>query len=386
MADGSEKIWKLEEIIEICKSHNCRYVIAPHPIDDKSSFEHYHCGINTGNSNFKPAQFAGWFGLPVNACEKIHSRFDFGYINYLLHHNQEGKTEINPEKLIKNFDIDFTKLFQRIDDNKRTDDMLNMLARGEITEYDLYKAMNEEWCRKHTREINSALVTRSKKIAINGGKREMDVVYITGGARCGKSYLAQKLCKMNNMSYYSSSNGEHPFDDYMGQDVVILDDLRPHNFRFSELLKVLDNHMSSKVSARYHNVDLNCKIMYITSVLQLNEFYKGIADNNHEAVEQLRGRIKYVYEVEKDTVTIYALCPDNYSYKQIQSFPNPIKLEPWYGSNVEEQKTVAREMLGSMLDMMGDIKKAIDNHSVDELKQLTIDDIFTENPFKSTSK
>ena len=37
------------------------------------------------------------------------------------------------------------------------------------------------------------------------------------------------------------------------EDVLILDDLRDSDFKFTDLLKILDNHTKSTVKSRYHN-------------------------------------------------------------------------------------------------------------------------------------
>lgn len=374
MADGSSKVWTITDILDILKVHNCSYVIAPHGADEACSFDHWHVGINTGNSNFKPEAFASWFGLKSNSCEKIKSRFFFGYLLYLIHHNQGNKTEISPDKIIMNFEVDWDKLIKKSDDNARFDSYLASLARGEKSEHDLYADFDEDILMKHQREINSALVVRSKKMAIKKGDKDMDVVYITGDARCGKSYFAKKLCEISKMSYYDSSNGDHPFDDYMGEDVVILNDIRPSNFKFSELLKILDNHMSSRVSARYHNIDLNCKVIYLTTCTPIEDFYKELKADVKEASEQLTGRIKWLYEVHKETIDIKALLSDNKTYKFVKTIPNPILLEDWYGKSVEEQKSVASDMLGSLIDMLTDIKNVADTHTVEEVRQMTVDD------------
>lgn len=362
MADGSKKQWDIEEMIEIIKKHNCTYLCAPHVPDEKSNFAHWHVGIHTSSDNTY-ATIAKWFGLPNNAIEGIKKRFDTTYALYIIHYNQEGKTPVSPELVRSNFNVNYDKLISNIVEKQKGDEILNDLAEGKISEYDLYKLMPVEWCRKHVKHINDALIVRSKKSAVKGEERNMEVVYITGEARTGKSYLAKKLCENAKHSYYRTSNGKNPFDDYMGQDAVILDDIRPSDFKFSELLKVLDNKMSSKVSARYHNIDINCKIMYLTTILSLEEFYKAVQESDNEAVAQLRGRINTVIILDKKTMTVKVLNDDNETYRTISNHvPNLILLDPNVHLKTDaDRKEFATNMFHGLID--------ISQYAIDEINK-----------------
>lgn len=350
--DGKDKKWLLDDILKVVESHNCKYIVSPHPVDEESSFRHWHVGIKTTSDNLYET-IAKWFNMPTNACQKIRKQFETTYALYLIHYNQGEKTEVDPGQVISNFDIDYDKLIERIEQKVSDDEVLDKLVNGEMSEYDLYRNYSPSWLRKHKRDIDIALQVRSKRSQVRKEERNMEVVYITGQPRSGKSYLAVKLCEQNGYSYYRNADGKNPFDDYMGQDAVILDDIRPSDFKFSDLLKVLDNHMSSKVSARYHNIDLNCKMMILTSVIPLGEFYKNLQESNGEAVEQLRGRIGMVCDVSKDTVKTYILKQDNRTYELLGEMPNPILTDEEINLMTEEQRMEkAIKMLGGLGSMM----------------------------------
>lgn len=358
---GNQVLFTLDKIKGVVESHNCKYLIAKHPIDKHSTKIHYHCGIHTESDNTYDT-IAKWFDLPENSVQKINKRFDTTYALYLAHYNQGEKTPVDPNTILRNFDLDYGKLIANIENKIKDDEVLNKIANGDITEFELYNTMPAEWLRKHKRDIDISLQVRSKIFMVGQKERDMQVVYITGQARCGKSYFAKKLASQNNYSYYVSSNGEHPFDDYMGQDAVILDDLRPSDFKFSELLKVLDNHMSSKVSARYHNIDLNCKVIYITTILPIGEFYKNLQESNDEAVEQLKGRINTLFDVSKEHVSMYILEQDNKSYKLMGSIPNPILTDEQIELMTEEDRyNLALKMLGGLGDMFTNVADTLKN-------------------------
>ena len=118
---------------------------------------------------------------------------------------------------------------------------------------------------------------------------------IQGGAGSGKSSLAQEFCEANNMSYYVTSTGNHAFDDYKGEEVIILDDCRDSSYRLNELLKMLDNNTRCDIQARYHNKNLCAvKLIIITTSKHLNTWYKAESSNydKDEQLEQLYRRIR----------------------------------------------------------------------------------------------
>jgi len=365
--NGRKKQWHENEILSEVEKHNCKWILSPHVPDKESSFNHFHLGIHTDSDNTYET-IAKWFDLPTNSVNKIYKRFETTYALYLAHYNnKDGKTPVPFEKIKTSFNLDYDDLVARIEKKRVDDNILNDLADGKINEYDLYSTQSSEWCRKHIKDINNSLIVRSKKFMVSDKVRNMDVVYIYGNARTGKSYLAKKMCKDANMSFYVSSSGKNPFDDYMGQDAIILDDVRPSDFKFSELLKILDNHMSSKVSARYHNVDLNCKVLYITTVLSLDDFYKAIQESYNEAVEQLRGRINTVVKVSPKTMTISVLEDDNKTYRVLfDEVPNPLLSdEEIKEMSIEKKIEAAKKLFSGIGDLSEYAVKKLDGFARD---------------------
>lgn len=375
-----------QTIIGILNSHNCKWLLAPHPIDDNSSFMHWHIGIHTDSDNTYDT-IAKWFGLATHCVNGVKKRFDTTYALYLIHYGHDDKSDIPIELIQSNFDINYDRLIGNIENKKHDDDILDALSRGDITEHQLYSQQSEQWCRKHLKQINDALIVRSKKYMAKQEERNMEVVYITGNARCGKSYLARKLSSTNGQSLYETSNGEHPFDDYMGQDAVLLDDIRPSNFKFSELLRILDNHMSSKVSARYHNVDLNCKVLYLTSTLPLESFYSNLLESHGEASEQLRGRIGTYIKVTKEKVEISVYESSTNGYKLISTIPNPILTDKNVDLlDTDKRKQMAIQLFQGVADLSQyAADRLTEQGNLDGSLQMTIDDWQhnedTDNPF-----
>lgn len=358
-----------ETIQHILADHNCDWMMSPHPKDDNASFNHWHVGIHTSANN-EYQTIADWFGLKANSVQKVKGQFTSSYALYLIHQDKtsikNGKTAISPELVESNIKIDYNALVKNTRNKEAFEDKLDALANGTMSEYELYQTTSVNTLRKNVRSIQNALFTRSKKAQADGKERNMEVVYITGEARSGKSYLARKLCKDNGLTLYETSTGSNPFDDYMGQSAILIDDIRGSDFKFNELLKILDNHMSAKVSARYHNVDLNCKVMYITSIVPLSEFYDKLRKEVKEASSQLTGRIGTLIEVRKKSIDISVLQPDGRYRKIVHDMPNPILADKDINLlTAEDRKSFVVGMFQGIADLSQYVADTVDAGQID---------------------
>ena len=86
----------------------------------------------------------------------------------------------------------------------------------------------------------------------------------------GKTTYAKRMLDKLGYDYCVSSSSNDPFQDYLGQDAIIMDDLRDDVFGFADILKILDNHTSSSYRSRFSNKVFNGKMIVITTVIPLN--------------------------------------------------------------------------------------------------------------------
>ena len=84
------------------------------------------------------------------------------------------------------------------------------------------------------------------------------------------------------------------------EDVLILDDLRDSDFKFTDLLKILDNHTKSTVKSRYHNKAFIGDTIVITSYKPLQDWYFDVPS---ESKHQLYRRI-FKYEFVGTALTL----------------------------------------------------------------------------------
>lgn len=127
-------------------------------------------------------------------------------------------------------------------------------------------------------------------------------IYISGQSGSGKTTYAKILASKyyNNDEIYITSGGGNPFDEYYGEKCIIIDDFRDSVLSYNDLLRLLDNHTSSSVGARYHNKNLaRCELIILTSVKTPLELYKGIDEERF----QLYRRIEFI-AVENQKITL----------------------------------------------------------------------------------
>lgn len=124
--------------------------------------------------------------------------------------------------------------------------------------------------------------------------RDLKVVYIYGGAGTGKTYSVYQENDFNFENIYSVDDYEHPFDNYNGQDVLLLDEYRS-NFTITYFLKLLDKY-PLQLKARYSNKQACFTKVYIVSNIALSEQYKNV---DNETKRALYRRIQEIREFKR---------------------------------------------------------------------------------------
>ena len=156
----------------------------------------------------------------------------------------------------------------------------------------------------YKRQIDRAIEVRNTNIKMEG-KREMKVFYIYGATGAGKTTMAKWLCeKMLEVDYYISSSSNDILQDYLGQEAIILDEFRPTDLSFSDMLKLLDNHTNSTVKSRYYNKAIDCKYLIITTTQNISDIYN---EENLRDRLQLYRRISEIYYVTDKGITAHEI-------------------------------------------------------------------------------
>lgn len=145
--------------------------------------------------------------------------------------------------------------------------------------------------------------------ALQNGEFKLSVFFITGQAGSGKTRFAKAFA--DRLIRWSAENGEdtwqvcqtaatNPLDDYNGEEILLMDDVRGGSLSSSDWLKLLDPYNISPNSARYHNKTTACRVVIITSTKEPLEFFyyaKQIGGDRSEALDQFLRRIQSMVQV-----------------------------------------------------------------------------------------
>lgn len=150
--------------------------------------------------------------------------------------------------------------------------------------------------------------------ALKRGEFKCEVIFITGEPGTGKSVAAFHLAEA--MVEVSRDAGRQPWriytaaatncmDNYMGEEVVVMDDVRGSSMSASDWLKMLDPYNSARhqISARYKNVRMAARVIIITCYKEPTTFFAytkqiGGGDKS-EAIDQFLRRLSACVRVVK---------------------------------------------------------------------------------------
>lgn len=289
--------WKvdLQETLKKYKTiKQWAYII--HDKDDAKP--HYHIYLNFGTSSVDTELVAKWFDIPSNFISKVKGR-KVDQLMYLTHSNesQKNKYQYSPTEVVANFDFEL-----EIEESKII---------GDFKKYSY--AQQIEYINSLGIVEKSKAFTQLKKLwelecqcqALKTD-RDVHVVFITGKAGAGKTFYAKKMLEQLSLDYCVSSSSNDPFQDYMGQRAMILDDLRDKSFELEDILKLLDNNTQSSVKSRFNNKVFNGEMIVITSSVPLIYWYMRYKKQNTiESLEQLYRRINSYIVVSADSIEVY---------------------------------------------------------------------------------
>lgn len=266
---------------------------------------------------------AKWFDDEPNRINIKQSRWE-NKLSYLCHRTRGDydKYQYNPDEVIANFD--YPALLDTITEGVKISELDAILRRidiGEIREFNLFDSVTIEQYTKYERKIKSALEYARGKI-MNDKNRDIKVVAMSGPTGTGKTTYAKQLCAIMNKSYCVSSSSNDPFQDYKGEDVMILDDLRDSTFKYADLLKILDNHTKSTSWSRYNNKAFIGDMIIITSCEPIEKWYEN--GKTEEDRKQLRRRVTEQLYFDKKSIrdTVYNPLTDTYDY--VGEVPNMV--------------------------------------------------------------
>lgn len=330
----------VEEIKKVLDDKNIRYAFLIH---DKDTFEdgsprpeHLHVMMDFRGASWTPDNLCKWFKDDPQRIEKPKTKRNrFVYENmcsYLVHETEtsDGKYHYPDADVTANFD--FPEFMEKIRSgvaeakaNKKMHpiaDVLDKIMKNQIPRIKLDEYLDDLTQLRYIRDIENAYKIRDTKLA-KETDRSMNVLYLTGASGTGKTTWAKVLAKKKKYSVFVSGSSNDPLEGYMGQECIILDDIRGSDWKINDLLKMLDNNTNSLVKSRYNNKLLNdCKLMILTSVQSIEDLYSNLKEHDTEPIEQLKRRCTDMIVFTPTTMSMFTYNPEIKEYENKGTMPN----------------------------------------------------------------
>lgn len=281
---GVETFSKIRDIIQSkCKE----YAWAQHPIDELSSFEHWHIGC-TLHSNFSADSLLKWFkDIPViknNSIQSIKSTFKT-YVVYILHKTESAIKQGKSAPVDYGGNAPFDEYLKSYEFQGDVKNLVTDILDGKIKEYEFYqnKALVAEiikkgWYTKVDVAFKSSYTLKS--LGADRMDKDRKQCWIYGLAGSGKTELAKYTCRSygyKDIDIYVSSSGNNPFDDYKGQPCIIVDDVDANTMTPKTCLKLADLFTNSFVNARYFNKQIIAECIIFTSTCSPSTWWKNVS-------------------------------------------------------------------------------------------------------------
>lgn len=254
----------------------------------------------------------------------------YGYDNclaYLVHAKDETKHQYQPDEVITVKGEDYTSIYHRSmetwikgratkkarETNLSVDWLIEQILAGKITKSNIlltddYYAIYGQ----HKRKVNEALDTVGERKSYRAiadlevGSFKKTILFITAESGVGKTRYSKKLItllekialKQGQKWDYCVTASTNAFDEYNGQEILFLDDIKGDSLTVSDWLKLLDPYMISPISARYHNKMGSAKVIIITNTKDPLSFFEQAKGNIGEDIGQFVRRIDYLIQIE----------------------------------------------------------------------------------------
>lgn len=241
-------------------------------------------------------------------------------IQYLIHKNDPNKKQYRVEDITTNDNAGLIEYMKQANDLNSLERVLQDISIGKIREWNQWALIPPNIYVKNKTRIENAHIHYKEKIYMDK-HRIIETVFVQGETGTGKTTFAKTICEKLNKSYAISSSSNDPLQDYFGQDVLIMDDLRDDVISYTDLLKILDKHTKSTMKSRYHNKCFLGDMIIITSVKPMDEWYFNQSSN---AKRQLKRRIHNIYDMSENEIKHFRFNELNGRYELLETSENHI--------------------------------------------------------------
>lgn len=215
------------------------------------------------------------------------------------------------------------KTAKKATSSESVDDLYLRVINGEITEKQIH--LTDEYYQIYAQNILKfekgfeAYRTRRMMIAadrMERGELKTKVLYIQGASRSGKSRFAKELARAfvnaaknkGKRWEWGAGGAVNPTEQYTGQDVFVMNDLREHSMRPEDWLRLLDPENAEAIYGRYKSKVVCPEWIIITCHLDVYDFFNAIREQSKhfEPMDQFIGRLMArLVVLDRDDVRLY---------------------------------------------------------------------------------
>ena len=262
----------------------------------------------------------------------------YGYDNclaYLVHAKDESKHQYQPDEVVSLRGEDYTSIYQRSiemwvkgratkkakETNFSIDWLIEQVLDGKLTKSNIM--LTDEYYEiygQHKRKVNEALDTAGERRSyrtiaeLEAALFKKTVIFIQANSGVGKTKFSKELISAiqaiavkNGLNWETCVTAStNAFDEYNGQEILFLDDIKGDSFTVSDWLKLLDPYTISPISARYHNKMGSARVIIITNTKLPVELFYFAKNNYNEDLGQFIRRIDLLVHIHDD---IFRVCP-----------------------------------------------------------------------------
>ena len=288
--------------------------------DGKKEPDHIHCMISFDNAR-SIQNIAKQIGDKEQYIQRWNGSALTGYA-YLTHNTKDcyEKYHYSPHEVTASFDYtaELNKYLKR--EGRKESEVsikirLDQLLNGDISSESLINSLDAWSYSKYKKQIQDTIQRKLELDAIAWKKAMIEsnshteVIWIYGDAGAGKSSLAKAIAEKRGEPYFVSGSSRDYFQQYAGQHIAILDDLRPRTggMEYSDLLRLLDPYNINEFTmgpSRYSDKILALSLIIITCPYSPKEFYNHLFPEDSQArlraldsFYQLQRRIELVIQM-----------------------------------------------------------------------------------------
>lgn len=275
------------------------------PVDGSLIAPHIHLlvGFKSRKTGLTPAGAAAALGVQPQMIEKAKPgrHTPDNCLAYLIHAKDASKHRYDARDVVTVIGEDYRAIEaarrqswaqgEAFKSKKSAQERLALIvskaARGEISKRDILES-NDYYETYATVQgamnaIDAALSAAAERRnmseveKLNAGDFTKSVIFFDGLSGTGKSLLASTLVdclqRLYGWSFYQAA-AKNALDDYLDEQILLMDDVRGGAMSFEDWLKLLDPHHASPASARYKNKQpIAPRVIIITSSMSPDDFF-----------------------------------------------------------------------------------------------------------------